>query len=396
MITAPKAWTAIWQAPHRPLFFLAGLWALVAPAVWLLPEGVQPDKVSWHRQELLFGMAGAAAGGYLLTALPAWTKKGPVSPGVTMFATVLWCVARLTTALSQHLPAVVIAIGASAYFVFVAGVLAHGIASSRAGRGIWAPFAMVLIGLLSLLWLDGEASHLTADSAPRVFLVLIILIGGRAVPAFTQSWIARSNIGDRIRNQPKLSYLAIVGIISAAWFSAAEQTQAEGIALVLSGLALVLQMSGWPCLRVRRYPALFILHVGFAWTPAALLLTGLAIIFPDQLPVAAALHSATMGAMGTMMAAVMMRAAMARDGDMLLLSRTMACAFALICVATMVRVLAGWIGGAYFDPIIAAAACWMLAWGLFLIAYMPALSGPVPRPVLSADGARLPLAVPKR
>ncbi|WVT77456.1 NnrS family protein (plasmid) [Sinorhizobium chiapasense] len=386
----------MWQAPHRPLFFLAGLWALVAPAVWFLPEGVQLDKVAWHREELLFGMAGAAAGGYLLTALPAWTKKGPVSPGVTIFATVLWCVARLTTAFSQHLPAAVGVFGASAYFLFVAAVLAHGIASSRAGRRIWAPFAMVLIGLLNLLWLDGEASYLVADSVPRVFLVLIILIGGRAVPAFTHSWIARSDVGHRIRNRPKLSYLAIGGVISAAWFSAAKQTHAEGIALVLSGLALVLQMSGWQCLKTHRYPALFILNLAFAWTPAALLLTGFANMFPDQLPLAAALHSATMGAMGTMMAAVMMRAAMARDEGMLLLSRTMAWAFALICVATTVRILAGRIGGAYFDLIVTAAACWMLAWGLFLIAYIPALSGPVPRPVLSADGARLPLAVPER
>lgn len=81
--------------------------------VWLLPEQLAPDKVEWHSRELLFGMGGAAAGGYLLTALPAWTKRGPVPPAATMIATCLWFAARLTSALSEHLPIVAAAIGVS-------------------------------------------------------------------------------------------------------------------------------------------------------------------------------------------------------------------------------------------------------------------------------------------
>ncbi|MDE3774849.1 NnrS family protein [Sinorhizobium meliloti] len=69
--------SSIWRAPYRPLFFLAGLWALIVPIVWLLPEQLVPDRVEWHSRELLFGMGGAAAGGYLLTALPAWTRGAP-------------------------------------------------------------------------------------------------------------------------------------------------------------------------------------------------------------------------------------------------------------------------------------------------------------------------------
>ena len=58
----------LWQAAHRPLFFCAGLAALVAPAVWLWPVGLVADPLHWHLHELLFGMGGAAVGGYLLTA----------------------------------------------------------------------------------------------------------------------------------------------------------------------------------------------------------------------------------------------------------------------------------------------------------------------------------------
>lgn len=70
----------LWLAPHRPFFLLAGLWAAIVPLAWLAPPGLGPEPLSWHRHEMLFGMGGAAVGGYLLTALPAWTHDGAVSP----------------------------------------------------------------------------------------------------------------------------------------------------------------------------------------------------------------------------------------------------------------------------------------------------------------------------
>ena len=56
-----------WDAPHLPLFLLAAVWAVLAPLVWLFPDW-SDDPVGWHRQELILGFAGAAMGGYLLTA----------------------------------------------------------------------------------------------------------------------------------------------------------------------------------------------------------------------------------------------------------------------------------------------------------------------------------------
>ncbi|MHC2421290.1 uncharacterized protein involved in response to NO [Sinorhizobium meliloti] len=123
--------SSIWRAPYRPLFFLAGLWALIVPIVWLLPEQLVPDRVEWHSRELLFGMGGAAAGGYLLTALPAWTR-GAVPPAATVIATCLWCAARLTGAFSDHLPLIAAAIGVSGYFAFLTAMLMRGVVVSRA------------------------------------------------------------------------------------------------------------------------------------------------------------------------------------------------------------------------------------------------------------------------
>ncbi|MBP1884406.1 NnrS family protein [Sinorhizobium mexicanum] len=371
---------SIWQAPHRPLFLLAGLWALVAPAVWLLPEGTRPEPVAWHRHELLFGMTSAAAGGYLLTALPAWTKGGALAPAVTILVTCLWCAARLTAAFSAQLPFVIAAIGASAYFVCLAVILAHGVASSGAWHRLWAPIGMAVLGANALFLL---AEGVDTTITPLLYIVLIILIGGRAVPAFTRRWLDGTGASP-LRDRPALSCLAIVGVLATALIEAFRQHPASGYALIFSGALLLAQMSGWQSVRTYRYPALFMLHLAFAWTPAGLVLNGLAVVFPDRIPPAAALHALTMGAMGTMMAAMMMRSAMRRDGQTLIANGTMACAFGLVSLSALLRVLGGLPGEARFDPVVAATICWMAGWTLFLIAYIPALIGPVPRPVFSA------------
>ncbi|THK35853.1 short-chain dehydrogenase [Ensifer sp. MPMI2T] len=377
---ARKIWITVWQAPYRPLFLLAGLWALVAPAVWLLPEGTGPEPVAWHRHELLFGMTSAAAGGYLLTALPSWTKSGPVPPAVTLFVTCLWCAARLTAAFSDNLPFVVAAIGTSAYFISLTVILAHGVVSSGTWRRLWAPLAMAALGANAL---SLAACGVSIMSTPLLYVVLIILIGGRAVPAFTHRWLDRTGAAP-LRDRPALSYLAMVGVLVTASIEAFRQHPASGYVLMFSGALLALQMKGWQSVSTHRYPALFILHLAFAWTPAGLVLTGLAIVFPDRIAPAGALHALTMGAVGTMMAAMMMRSAMRRDGEALIANGTMACVIGLVSLSALLRILAGLPGEAHSDLVVAAAICWMAAWALFLAVYIPALMGPVPRPVFSA------------
>ncbi|MCA1403966.1 NnrS family protein [Ensifer sp. IC3342] len=379
-VAVPKIWISVWQAPYRPLFLLAGLWALVAPAVWLLPEGTGPEPIAWHRHELLFGMTSAAAGGYLLTALPSWTKSGPVPSAVTLFVTCLWCAARLTAVFSDHLPFVVAAVGASAYFVCLTVILTHAVVSSGAWHRLWAPLAMAALGANALSLV---AQGVSIMSTPLLYIVLIILVGGRAVPAFTRRWLDRTGAGP-LRDRPALSYLATAGVLATASIEVFRQHPVSGYVLMFSGVLLALQITGWQSVSTYRYPALFMLHLAFAWTPAGLILTGLAAVSPDQIAPAAALHALTMGAMGTMMAAIMMRSAMRRDGAGLIANGTMACAIGLVSLSALLRVLAGLPGEAHVDAVVAAAICWMAAWTLFLVAYIPALMGPVPRPVFSA------------
>jgi uncharacterized protein involved in response to NO len=66
----------------------------------MLPQSLAPDRVNWHRNELLLGMGGAALRGYLLTALPARTKRGPTSPAISKLVTILRFAARVVAPLA--------------------------------------------------------------------------------------------------------------------------------------------------------------------------------------------------------------------------------------------------------------------------------------------------------
>ncbi|CCG07458.1 NnrS [Pararhodospirillum photometricum DSM 122] len=75
----------------RPFFLGAGLYAVVVMGLWLLvlqgrlviPGPFAP--LGWHAHEMLFGFAGAAVAGFVLTASPSWTGRPPLRGGHSCF-----------------------------------------------------------------------------------------------------------------------------------------------------------------------------------------------------------------------------------------------------------------------------------------------------------------------
>jgi uncharacterized protein involved in response to NO len=91
----------IFSYGFRPFFLGGALWAIVAMALWIaalsgfIDLGGDYGAPNWHAHEMLFGFASAVLAGFLLTAVPNWTGRLPVSgkPLIWLFA--LWCAGRL-------------------------------------------------------------------------------------------------------------------------------------------------------------------------------------------------------------------------------------------------------------------------------------------------------------
>lgn len=373
----------LWQAAHRPLFFCAGLAALFAPAVWLWPGGVGADPLRWHLHELLFGMGGAAVGGYLLTALPSWTGAGRVGPQSVRALTLLWCMARLALPLAESLPFELVLALALAYFAVLALILAGQLIAARLWRRLW------LLGMIAGMALGDAAVLADKAAAPLamvlLFAVLISSIGGRAVPAFTRSWVQQTGAARPIQDSPLLSATAISATVLGAGLAMAGQDPVAAACFLLAGVLHLARMLGWRCLQTRAYPALLLLHLAWIWLPVGLILIAAALLHPEWLPLHTALHALTMGAMGTMILAIAGRAAMARRAGKLIAGHGLATAFALVWLAACLRIASAAVPQGWPDPIILSAGVWMLGWAVFLWSYRPALRGAVPWPVLSAN-----------
>lgn len=85
---------AILSFGFRPLFLLGAVWAALVVAIWLPmlggwltpPTALSPHE--WHVHELIYGYVPAIVAGFLLTAVPNWTGRLPVTAWVLAFATV--------------------------------------------------------------------------------------------------------------------------------------------------------------------------------------------------------------------------------------------------------------------------------------------------------------------
>lgn len=378
----------LWQAACRPLFLCAGLWALVAPVVWLWPGGLGRDPIGWHLHELVFGMGGAAIGGYLLTALPNWTGTGSVPPRRVRALTLLWCAARLAWPSTGILPSwLVLGLGLG-YFALLGTTLGLGIVKA----GAWPRLVfLVAIAALSLadaaMLLDqirGSALAPYAVTSVLIFAGLLGIVGGRAVPAFSESWRRQSAAPGRISIAPALVVTPAFLIALAAGLLLCACNDLAGWLLIGASGLQILHTLRWRIWRARPYPALLMLQAAWLWLPAGLLLLGGALLRPQVMSPATALHALTMGAMGSMILAISARAAMRRSGTRLLAGAGLSLAFLLVWMSPLVRLLQPDTAVVGFDPATLSAAIWMAGWAVFLWAFRPALRGDVPSPVLSA------------
>ena len=370
----------LWRAPHLPFFLLAALWAGLVPLVWLWP-GLSCDPVAWHRQELVLGFAGAAMGGYLLTALPHWLKRAgfpgeAVSPRRTAALVAAWGVGRLAGgSCVADGPALA---GLALYPLGLTLCLVAPVA--RAGAWSRLPIAAAPLVLL----LIAARLRLAADGLTAVLgmALLVALVGGRIVPAFlaaragAQAGARADDHGPR-RRLPWDARLADAALaLALALHLAGSGGRAVGALLIAAAFGQALRMRRWPIAPVLAHRDLALLLCAWLWLPLGLALVGAGLSGVPDLPRATVLHGLTMGLMGSMVLAVMARSWMRRDPGRLRVDRPTLIAFGLLQLSTALRLAGG-------DPETAALA-WQGAWALAAGLSTSSLFRPVPQPILSA------------
>jgi uncharacterized protein involved in response to NO len=151
--------------------------------------------------------------------------------------------------------------------------------------------------------------------------------------------------------------------------------RAAGPILILAAALNVGRLSRWVGQATLSEPLLFILHVGYAWVAIGVALLGFSVV-GASIPLASSLHALTVGAIGTMLLAVMTRVSLGHTGRVLRASRPTIVIYLLINAAALVRVAASWSAAGTMTFIVVSGLCWIAAFGLFEIRYSPVLLAP--------------------
>jgi uncharacterized protein involved in response to NO len=363
----------------RPFFLAGSAWAALAVPLWVwsfLAGGPGALTRDWHVHEMLFGFLAAVMAGFLTTAVPNWTGRMPVVGAPLALLAGLWLAGRLTMlcpAASEPLAGIV----DSAFLVVFAAIIWREVIAGRNWRNL------PVCGLASTFALANVAFHLNGGLGPSglgerlalgVAATLIAFIGGRIVPSFTRNWLKSHRLPEPPRAIPALDMIALglTAIGGLAW-AAAPSAPATGALLVLAGAGNLLRLTRWSGWRAGREPMVWVLHAGFAWLGAGLLLLGAAVLTP-LIARPAGVHALTAGAIGVMTLAVMTRATRGHTGRPLAADRATLAIYIVINLAAAVRVAAPFFGALQPTLLEISAALWMAAFGGFVAAYGPMLT----------------------
>jgi uncharacterized protein involved in response to NO len=377
---------AILSYGFRPFFLLGALWAALAVAIWLpmlagslsLPTAFAP--IDWHVHELLYGYLPAVVAGFLLTAVPNWTGRLPVTGGPLLGLLLIWAAGRLAVAGSAWIGASWAAAVDLLFLLTVAAVVFREIVAARNLRNLKV---LLLVGLL----LAGNAifhgeSALAAGTGygtrigVATAVLLISVIGGRIVPSFTRNWLARQRPGSLPQPFDRFDAVVLVaGAVALALWIAIPEYGVTAVAAVVAGLLHAVRLARWRGYRTAAEPLVLVLHVAYLFVPLGFLLVAARIVFPTYLTASGALHGWTAGAIGLMTLAVMTRASLGHTGRPLTATAPTQLLYAAVLIAALARIVSAF--GLAREPLLhISATAWVMAFAGFAAAYWPLLMRP--------------------
>ena len=375
----------IWRLAFRPFFLGGSLFAVLAIPLWIAGwtgvwPGLKPTGgwLAWHRHEMLFGFATAIVAGFLLTAGQTWTGQPGIAGRKLAALFAVWLLARLGWLFGA--PIALLIVAQLAFMVAVASLMARMLWVARQRRNYPVIAVLGLMTAADLLTLCGVA--LADDSLQRqgvlagLWLVaaLMALIGGRVIPFFTQR-----GLGHTKAVKPwvwldiaLLAGTALVAVLYAMGIALVVTPMLGGLYLAI-GAGHLVRLIRWYDVGIWRVPLLWSLHLAMLWLVIAAF--GLALWHFGLLSTASpSLHALSVGSMTGLILAMIARFTLGHTGRPLQLPPGVVWAFLLLNLGAVARVFlaTSW----PVQGLRVAAACWGLAFALYVWRYAAMLLSP--------------------
>lgn len=372
----------IFSLGFRPFFFGAGLWAALAMGLWVffLAAGINaPSRfsgVDWHLHEFVFGYTSAVIAGFLLTAVPNWTGRMPVMGWPVAALAGLWLAGRIALLFSLYLPPLLAPIIDLSFIAVLAIIIAREIIAGKNWRNLKVLIILALIGgangffhYEALITAGFDGYGIRAGVA--LIIMLIMVVGGRIIPSFTRNWLMRQPKGRLPAPMDNFDKATMAASAAALllWVTFPESAATRPLA-ALAGILNLIRLARWAGHRTLKEPLVTILHIGFFFIPYGFLTIAAGDLLPGWNRASQIPHSFTAGAIGLITLAMLTRTSLGHSGRPLAATKTVATIYALVLLGVFTRVAGEYLPD--IEPLLhAAAAFWILGFGLFAVAFVP-------------------------
>jgi len=336
-----------------------------------LKTAFQP--LDWHAHEALFGYIAAVVTGFLLTAVPNWTGRLPLQGRPLLLLFAVWLAGRVAVVLSAHIGWSLAAIIDCAFLALVCAAVAREILVGANWRNLKVLVFVVLLFAANVVFhveahMQGSAPYGRRFGIAAA-IALVMLIGGRVIPSFTHSYLARRGPGRLPKTFARFDAvcIAVSGVALAGWV-VAPANEVVGLLLIAAGLLNLFRLARWAGDRALGEPLALILHFAYLFVPIGFVLSGLAVWAPE-VPFSAGLHAWAVGAIGVMTLAVMTRASLGHTGQTLHAGKGTLAIYAVVLMAATARIFAALAPQWSFGLLHVAAFAWGVAFLGFALAY---------------------------
>ena len=372
---------ALFAYGFRPFFLAAGLWAAFGILLWLpqytgeLTLPTHFSALDWHIHEMLYGYVAATIAGFLLTAIPNWTGRLPVSGWPLAGLALLWLAGRAAILLSATIGGLAAAVVDVSFLVVLAAVAAREIVAGKNWRNLRVLIVLAVLIAGNVVYhaevLRSGAAAYGIRIAIAAAIALIMLIGGRIVPSFTNNWLTKNNPGRLPVPFARfdMAAMAVSAAALVAWVAAPAHA-VTGALLLVAGVLQAVRLARWAGERTLADRLVLVLHVGYAFVPLGFLLIG-ASALSDAVPASAGMHAWSAGAIGMMTLAVMTRATLGHTGQTLRAGLVTQASYGFVLLGAGLRIVASFVGSMALLEF--AGVAWIAGFVCFLLVYAPLL-----------------------
>lgn len=372
----------LWLVGFRPFFALAMLAGLCLPELWVLIHAGSISaptttftSVQWHAHEMFFGFGWAVLGGFLLTASKNWVRVRGYSGYALMFLVAAWLFERCGMWFEGVLPRPLFLISNNMFIITIVAMLMWTLIRNHKDDSYRDNYFFLVILPIFLvakyLMLSDDYYPVGWSMGVGLFRMAFLVMFERTLTQFMKGAFQVA-----ILNSPILNLsIKLLGLLLV--FESLMQPQVSASI----GLLLAVLLSGrfvyWkPQLAMSRID-IGIMYLGYVAIILQLLIDVLRnTVFPEWM-VSVSIHVFTLGAMGLVIPAMLIRIAKGHTGRKVVFDIFDKIVLWVMIAAVMFRIVAPqFFPVAYTRWLNISAACWMLGFSMLAWRYIPFLVSP--------------------